>query len=733
MIVMNNLIKMTPFELFLKKETAQTQEHLSQYIPTPTAADMPTSANTPPVSIEEVKTQPTTQISVTQRQTAQETLMHMQVNPQAIAPTSAPKALYYLCTVTDASYLFKVVAQYHSLKMYARDFYLYVCCTDEQSYRTLKSLKMARCIPVTLKDLNYGELFTLQKQRAANEFAWTLKSYLMLYLLEVQGLPHVLYCDGDVSFAGDAGHLYADWGPSSIYLCLQRDVDWVEKKYGTYQAGIMGVRNDANGLSMLRWWRDKCREWCFNYEDNGRLGDQKYLDDVPSLFGSVKISSHRGINAAPWNTIYNNGYKITAKGSQVTIDGDPLVAYHFACIDIYDETRFDLWRLGKIDIQPIVLNAIYIPYLKALQAAIVLIKTQIANISQLFFGKSFDTAKTPYLFTEANLRLSQWDGKYAFCTIASRTYVVKTLAFYSSIRRYLSDFHLWICCVDDTAYTVLSRFELKNTTLLPIRSVETPEILQTRNSKSTAEYCWTLKPALCEYIFTHYNVNRLLYCDSDIYFFSHPKAVYDVWTNYATMLNLQLGSAELEHKHGMHQAGMIGFSKEPDSLEILRWWKQKCTEWCYDDHSDPSRWGDQKYLQQIPNQFVNIKVNDRYGIVAAPWNIVMNNIHDLRVSRAGGDVYIGNEKLTAYHFGSINVIDERTFDLWKLERLSFDRRILDYIYMPYLTQIQRIFGAIRANGISLAPLFAEEKSSFNLYQLHPLKENAHGNSGSFVW
>jgi len=644
--------------------------------------------------------------------------------PAKSIPVGVPRARYYLCTVTDKTYLVKILAQYRTLDATTTGFHLFVCCTDEESYRVLNALRLPHCTPVGLKNLGDRELYDLQRERKANEFCWTLKSYLMMYLIKDCNLPHVLYCDGDIGFTSDLSLLYEDWGGSSIYLCTQRDVDWVEKKYGKYQAGILGIRNNETGFRMLRWWKNKCREWCFAYEDNGRLGDQKYLDEVPALFEDVKISWNKGINAAPWNLIYNNGYKIAASGGGLTIDGDPLAAYHFACLSVYDESHFDLWSLGHITIQPEVLSDIYVPYLKTLRESAAILKALMSGEQPLFRQGRFEEAKTPFVLTEQSLELLSWDNEYAFCTVSSRTYTARTLALYSSIRRHMSHFHLWVCCADDTAYAMLSRFGLANTTLLRVEDVETPEIRATRSSKTLTEYCWTLKPALCSYVFRHYNVNRLLYCDSDIYFFSHPRPIYELWNNYTTLLNRQLGSPELEARHGMYQAGMIGFTKEAESLRILDWWLKKCTEWCYDDHSDPSRWGDQKYLQQIPDLFESIRVNSRYGLVAAPWNIVMNNTKGLTVSRSGSDINIGSEKLIAYHFGSINMLDAFTFDLWKHEPLTFDKRIIDYIYSPYLRHLSEISRAIEEKGFGCLQ-FADIRSAKNPFRLEPQKEAGH--------
>lgn len=635
----------------------------------------------------------------------------------AAGASNAPVTCHF-CTVAGNSYLFKVLTLYRSLEAVSNDFMLYVCCIDNDTLAALDRLHLSRCVPVSVDALNDSELSSIRSQRSASEFCWTLKSHFLLYLLTEKQLPDAVYLDSDVAFFSNPKRLYDDWGQASVYLCRQRDLDWVEQKYGQYQAGVIGFRNDEQGLAAVRWWRDKCRAWCSASADTGLYGDQKYLDEIPRLFSSVKVSTHRGIDAAPWNTVYNNYYPISVSGNGITIDGDPLVAYHFACLDVIDEQHFDLWNLSNITIGQTIRNAIYNPYLARLRDSIVAVRTQAGgNPSQFFSQKPYGNARTPYIFSESNLSLSNWDGVYAFCTIASKQYAARTLALYGSLQRHAGDFHIWICCMDDMAYSILSASRLENATLIRVSEVETPAVKQTQASKKLYEYCWTLKPLLCQYVFERYNISRLLYCDSDIYFFSSPQTIHEAWKRYETFLNLQRGTADLEARHGMYQAGLIGFTKAPESLKTLNWWAQQCTQWCYDDHSDSSRWGDQKYLTQIPNLFTSIKVNNQYGLLAAPWNIVMNNTASLPVHTDGGNVWIGDEALTCYHFGSINVLSENEYDLWKHEPLYFDPAIIESIYKPYLRQLRDINREIRARGFDTSSLFESGGAVQNYFSL----------------
>ena len=103
---------------------------------------------------------------------------------------------------------------------------------------------------------------------------------------------------------------------------------------GIYNVQFLTFRRDRSGLECLRWWHDRCIEWCYYRLEDGKLGDQKYLDDWPERFDGVHVLEHKGGGLAPWNITQ---YDVGAIDGRVIVDEDPLVFFHYHRVKLRTE------------------------------------------------------------------------------------------------------------------------------------------------------------------------------------------------------------------------------------------------------------------------------------------------------------------------------------------------------------------------------------------------------------
>ena len=130
---------------------------------------------------------------------------------------------------------------------------------------------------------------------------------------------------------------------------------------------------DDEGLKCLNWWREKCNEWCYYRLEDGKLGDQKYLDDWPARFNNVCVLQHKGAGLAIWNIVQ---YKITNINGRIHVDGNPLVFYHFHGFHLLNDGNYELGANGIYVLSNENQKIIYKPYIEEIKSSIMQVRNK---------------------------------------------------------------------------------------------------------------------------------------------------------------------------------------------------------------------------------------------------------------------------------------------------------------------------------------------------------------------
>ncbi|MGZ4118999.1 MAG: hypothetical protein ACXVPY_16035, partial [Bacteroidia bacterium] len=135
---------------------------------------------------------------------------------------------------------------------------------------------------------------------------------------------------------------------------------------GKYCVQFVTFKNDEKGLAVLKWWRNACIDWCYDRMEDGKFGDQKYLDDWTTRFDCVHELQHLGGGIAPWNVqqyIFNsvNG-KLTGteikSGKQFNV-----IFYHFHAAKFFRDNMVMLTG-AEYALNKNVKNVFYKPYVQ---------------------------------------------------------------------------------------------------------------------------------------------------------------------------------------------------------------------------------------------------------------------------------------------------------------------------------------------------------------------------------
>jgi hypothetical protein len=317
--------------------------------------------------------------------------------------------MLHFCTLFDKNYMSRGLAMYQSLHEQCSSFHLYVFAFDDLCADVLQQMALPSMTVITLNEFEDEALLKIKPTRSRGEYCWTCTSSTILYCLKQYKLENCTYLDADLFFYRDPKELIAE-------LAAQKHVIITEHRYtayydqskvsGKYCVQFMYFDNSDASLEVLTWWRDRCLEWCYNRIEEGKFGDQKYLDDWTERFSCVHELQNLGGGLAPWN-IQQYRFKEEHEelhGSEIaTGKGFYPVFYHFHGIKFYDHGGM-VFAPNTYHISKEILLQFYHPYIYRLNQCRDEIQRVVAGLDphgtlpkQQFFKDKYVKGKWAYI------------------------------------------------------------------------------------------------------------------------------------------------------------------------------------------------------------------------------------------------------------------------------------------------------------------------------------------------
>jgi hypothetical protein len=261
-------------------------------------------------------------------------------------------------TLFDAVFLPQGLALHASLQRHAGTYTLWILCLDEQAHSVLSELQLPNVRLLRAADVETAELLAVKPTRTRGEYCWTLTPFTPRFVFDAAAdVRRVTYLDADLWFRGDPAPIFREFDASG------KDVLITDHAYapeydqtatsGRYCVQFLTVTRDG-GEVVRKWWEERCIEWCYARVEDGKFGDQKYLDDWPERFEQwVHVLADKELAQAPWNaTRFPYGSSIF---------------YHFHGVRIISARRISL---GNYALPEPVMRYVYKPYLRDLHAAL---------------------------------------------------------------------------------------------------------------------------------------------------------------------------------------------------------------------------------------------------------------------------------------------------------------------------------------------------------------------------
>lgn len=282
------------------------------------------------------------------------------------------------CSYFDSGYLSRGLALIESLRTHGDNAPVYVLALDDtvQNYFTEHAIDNVFVLRVSDIEQAEPQLVQVREERSRMEYYFTCTPLLIRYVMNKLATPGAvaIYLDADLYFFDNPLTVVDALGDDSVGIIEHRYPTSVEKKlakYGRFNVGWVGFRDDAHGRAVLDWYAASCLEWCSDTPQGGKYADQGYLNWFPD-FAGVRILTQPGFNVAPWNTRRHH----IESASRVLVDGEPLIFFHVHGLRRVGSHYVTAQLVYGAPASRALMRGVYEPYVSALEAAEQVLRTQ---------------------------------------------------------------------------------------------------------------------------------------------------------------------------------------------------------------------------------------------------------------------------------------------------------------------------------------------------------------------
>lgn len=282
-----------------------------------------------------------------------------------------------------------------------------------------------------------------------------------------------------------------------------------------------------------------------------------------------------------------------------------------------------------------------------------------------------------------------------FVTLFDSRFLLLGLALHASLQKVAPNFHLWVICIDELVEQQINKLNLDHVSTIPLLSIETDELLAVKPTRTVGEYCWTLTPFAPQSVFNLApDAERVTYLDSDLFFFFSPEIIFHEFelSKKHVLITEHAYAPELDRtaQSGRFCVQFMTFRRTQESFDVMKWWQDRCIEWCFDRNED-GKFGDQKYLDQWPALFPNeVHILSQVDKTLAPWNV---------------DYFLAKNPIELmpvfYHFQSFRIVSDKLARLYVGVAISEDAY---RFYKSYLITIGEKIKFMQSNGIALSKM-----------------------------
>ena len=306
----------------------------------------------------------------------------------------------HFVTFFNQAYLPQGLALHSSMSRHIRNFCLWVLCADDATFQSLAILKLENVKLLLLSALETKELINAKANRNTKEYIWTLSPFAPRFVFESDAnINRVTYIDADIWFLKDPKYIFREFESSgkAVMITEHAYAPEFDKSATSGPFCVQFMIFTRDGEIVRRWWEDRCLEWCREYCEDGKYGDQRYLDDWPDRFPDlVHVLQNKELILAPWNATrfpYGNA-----------------VVWHFHGLRLKKTSSGFVAQSSNYPLPPPTFEYVYLPYMKDMGVA----KKILSNIGVNLIDQTLSSQPNFFRRSLRGLYHMRWMSKVDF-------------------------------------------------------------------------------------------------------------------------------------------------------------------------------------------------------------------------------------------------------------------------------------------------------------------------------
>jgi len=237
---------------------------------------------------------------------------------------------FFFATLLDQNYISRAYVMLDSLSRNTnKKLHFFILALDNNVVRYFSEIKNVTVLEVADLEYYFPELLSAKNNRSKVEYLFTLSPFLPLYILQNNNINRITTLDADLFFLSDPMPYIIDLGNQCIGITQHgyiKDLEYLNE-YGKFNVSFQSFPKTPTGIQCLKDWGGDCINYCGDkIDDEGRFGDQKYLDSWEFHYANVIKFPTPNIGLAPWNV---KNLEIVSKGDKLFISENNIVFYHF--------------------------------------------------------------------------------------------------------------------------------------------------------------------------------------------------------------------------------------------------------------------------------------------------------------------------------------------------------------------------------------------------------------------